>query len=78
MVTRGKTGCINFKTGFDIHILLYIKQITNNDLEYSTGNSTQYSVMVYMGKGSKKECVYVYEWCMCMYMCVLVQLLSRV
>ena len=35
--------------------LLYIKQITNKDLPYSTGNSTQYSVMAYMGKESKKE-----------------------
>ena len=25
------------------------------DLLYSTGNSTQYSVMTYMGKESKKE-----------------------
>ena len=27
---------------------------------YSTGNSTQYSVMAYMGKESKKEWIYVY------------------
>ena len=29
--------------------------ITNEDLPYSTGNSTQYSVMAYMGKESKKR-----------------------
>ena len=29
--------------------------MTNKDLLYSTGNSTQYSVMTYMGKESKKE-----------------------
>jgi len=52
VATRGKPGCINCKTGFNIHIVLYIKQITNNDLVCSTGNSTQYSVMVYMGKES--------------------------
>ena len=52
VATRGKPGCINCKTGLNIHILLYIKQITNNDLVCSTGNSTQYSVMVYMGKES--------------------------
>ena len=52
MVTRGKAGCINCKTGLDIHIPIYIKQTTNNDQVYSTGNSTQYSVMVYMGKES--------------------------
>ena len=27
---------------------------------YSTGNSTQYSVVTYMGKESKKEWIYVY------------------
>ena len=31
----------------------------NKDLLYSTGNSTQYSVMAYMGKESKKEWIYV-------------------
>ena len=31
---------INWETGTDIHILLYIKQITNKDLLYSTGNSS--------------------------------------
>ena len=34
----------------------------NKDLLYSTGNSTQYSVMIYMGKESKKEWKYVYAW----------------
>ena len=29
------------------------KEITNKDLFYRTGNSTQYSVMTYMGKESK-------------------------
>ena len=41
--------------GIDIYILLYIKEITNKDLLYNTGNSTQYSVMNYMEKESKKE-----------------------
>ena len=35
--------------------LLYIKQITNKDLLYGTGNSIQYSVVIYMGKESKSE-----------------------
>ena len=30
------------------------------DLLYNTGNSTQYSVMTYMGKESKKEWIDVY------------------
>ena len=33
---------------------------TKKDLLYSTGNSTQYSVMTYMGKESNKEWIYVY------------------
>ena len=37
------------KTGIDIYSL------TNKDLLYSTGNSTQYSVMTYMWIESKKE-----------------------
>ena len=39
---------------------LYIKQITTVDLLYSTGNSTQYSVITYMGKESEKEWMYVH------------------
>ena len=51
----GKWGCgggggMNWEIGIDIYTLLYIKQITNKDLLYSMGNSTQYSVMAYMGK----------------------------
>ena len=44
---------------WDCHIrtTIYIKQITY--LLYSTVNSTQYSVMAYMGKESKKEYVYI-------------------
>ena len=48
-------------TGVGIYTLLYIKQITNKNLlsRYSTEDSTQYSVMSYMGKESKKEWIYV-------------------
>ena len=56
---KGRRG-INWETGSDIYTLLYIKQITNKNLLYSTGNSTQYSVMTYMGTESKKEWIYVY------------------
>ena len=38
-----------------MYILLCIKQIINKDLLYNTGNSTQYSVITYMGKKSEKE-----------------------
>ena len=61
MVTRGKGGGgINWEIGIDIYTLLYIKLTTNKDLLYSTENSTQPSVMTYMGKESKKEWMYVY------------------
>ena len=34
---------IKWDIGTDIYTLLYTRQITNKDLLYSTGNSTQYS-----------------------------------
>ena len=46
---------MNWKIGIDTYTLLYIKQITNKDLLYSTGNS----VMTDMGKESKREWIYV-------------------
>ena len=61
MITReGRGGGgINWEIGIDIYTLLYIKKITNKDILYSTGNSTQYSIMAYMGKESKKEWIYI-------------------
>ena len=50
MVTGVYGGGVNWKTEIDIYTLLYIKYITNKDLLYTTGNSTQPSVMAYMGK----------------------------
>ena len=49
----GGGGVMNWEFGIDIYTVLYIKYITNKDL-YSTGNSTEYSVMAYMGKESKR------------------------
>ena len=46
---------MNWKIGIDTYTLLSIKQITDKDLLYSTGNS----VMTYMGKESKSEWIYV-------------------
>ena len=43
----------------DIYTLLYTKQKPNKDLQCSTGNSSQYPEMTYMGKESKKEWIYV-------------------
>ena len=46
---------------WDGHIHTTTHKIGNyKDLLYSTGNSSQYSVMTYMGKESKKERIYVY------------------
>ena len=43
---------ISWKIRIDINTLPYIKQIFNKDLLYSTGNSSQYFIMAYMGKES--------------------------
>ena len=43
---------INWKIGIDTYIPLYIKQITNKDLLYSTKNSIQYSVIIHTRKES--------------------------
>ena len=51
---------INWEIDIDIYTLLYIKSITNKNLQYSTGNSTQYSIISYMGKESNKEWIYVF------------------
>ena len=55
-------GVVNWEIEIDRHTLLYIKQVTSEDLVYSTGNSAQYSIlMTYMGKESyKREWIYVY------------------
>ena len=58
MFTRegsGGQGEINQEFGKNIYTLLYIKQITNMDILYSTGNSTQYFVITYKGNESEKE-----------------------
>ena len=39
--------------------LRYIRQMTNKDVLYSTGNSTQYSGITYMRKEPKKEWIYI-------------------
>ena len=52
---------INWEIGIDIYWLLYIKQITSKNLLHSTGNSTQYCALTYMGKESKKRV----DLCLC-------------
>ena len=43
----------------DRYTMLYLKRITNQNLLYSTRNSAPYSVVIYMGRKSKKEGIYI-------------------
>ena len=43
-----------------LNAMEYIKQITDDDLLYSTGRYPQYFVITYKEKESKKEQIYVY------------------
>ena len=53
MVARGKDGRgIVRDFGKAMDTLLYLKWITNKDLLYSTGNSTQYYVTAWVGRES--------------------------
>ena len=42
------------------YTLLYIKEMNNKDLLYSTGNYTQYVVITYKGKEYEKIDIYAY------------------
>ena len=69
MVTKGgRGGGINWEIGFDIYTLLYIKQITNKNLLYSTGNSTQCSVVDLNEKEIQKRgdiCIHIADSLRC-------------
>ena len=62
-VTKGDKwqGGMGWGFGTDICALLNMVCLTNGDLLYSTGNSTHYSVIIYIRKESEEEwmCVYV-------------------
>ena len=60
-VTKGMEG-INKEFGIKICTLLYIKQVNNQDLLYSTENYSQHLVKTYNGKEPEKEYMYV---CVC-------------
>ena len=57
---RGRGG-MDLGFGIGICTLRYMEQLANRNLLYSTGNSTQYSVIIYVGKESEREwiCVHV-------------------
>ena len=45
-----------------MYTLLYLKQITNKDLLYSTGNSAQCYVAAYIEGEFGSEWIHVYVW----------------
>ena len=53
---------INQESEINIYILLYIKQINNKDLLYSTGNYIQCLTITYNGEESEKECIHTYTY----------------
>ena len=67
MVTKWEGGQINQEFGINRYTLLYIKQINNKDLLYSTGNYTQCLVITYNGKESEKVYIYIFIY---MYVCI--------
>ena len=46
-------GEINYKLEINIYTFLYIKQVNNKDLQYTTGNYIRFLVIIY--KESEKE-----------------------
>ena len=60
--TGGRGGEIYWGFGIGMCTLWYMESLANRDLAFSTGTSTQYSVIIYMGKESEKEwmCIYIY------------------
>ena len=65
MVTKGETwGGINLEFEIKIYTLLYVKQINNKGLLYSTGDYTQYLMLTYNKKETEKN-IYIWlpRWC---------------
>ena len=59
---KGREVGMNQEFGINRYTLLYVKQITNMDLLYSTENTTQYFIITYKGKNLKKNrYVYMYN-----------------
>ena len=55
-------GSVVREFGIDVHTLLCLKWVTNKDLLYSTGNSAQCYVAVWMGREFGGEWIHVYVW----------------
>ena len=56
----GRGRGMNWETGIDIHTLLCITHIANENLLYISGNCTQLSVVTSMGRKSKNEEIYTH------------------
>ena len=63
---KGNGRGINYKFGISRKKLVYIKQLNNKVLLYSTGNYFQYSVIKHNGKEYVCVCVYILN-CLAMY-----------
>ena len=61
---QGVGGGINQEFGINRYTPLYIKEINNKVLLYSTGNYIQYPVIHHNGKEYEKEyiCIYIYVY----------------
>ena len=55
---EGKEGMVR-EVLMDMYTLLYLKQVTNKDLLYSTGNSAQCYVAAWMGEEFEGEWIQV-------------------
>ena len=62
ILLRGMGEGIVRKFGMGVFTLLYLKQITNKDLLYSTGNSAQCYVAAWMGGEFDGEWIHTHEW----------------
>ena len=56
---RKQWGGINWEYGINRYTPLYIKQVSNKDLLYSTGNYIQSPVINHNGKKYEKDYIYV-------------------
>ena len=50
---------INWEVWIYMYTILYMEYISKKDLQHNRGKSTQYSVLIYMGKETEKEWTYV-------------------
>ena len=59
VVTKGGWGETDWGFETSICSLWYMKRLAKGDLLYSAENSTQYSVIIYVGKESEREWICV-------------------